>query len=156
MNNFTLKEIEGRTIFKEFLDQVKNAKNWNPTKGEFDYVDGFFELGDKKIVVEIKTRDIKYSNYASHLIQIDKFMNLTKAKLDNNCKTGIYVNIFGNNLIYLYDIKDINNNNCMLVNKYVNRTTAIDKGKTYKLFYDIPVRYAQIFKKDNGVWKRIN
>nr|DAD94599.1 MAG TPA: hypothetical protein [Siphoviridae sp. ctREU2] len=156
MDKFQDNEEKGRRIFESLLKQSRTAKNWNPTINKYDFVDGFFELGDKKIVVEIKTRDIKYADYPSHLIQIDKYMNLTKAKIDNCCSTGIYVNIFGNDLIYLYDLKYINASNCKLTSRYVNSTTAIDTGKRWKQFYEIPVRYAQVFEKDVDRWKQIN
>ena len=127
MDKFQESENEGRRIFESLLKQSRTAKNWNPTNDRYNFVDGFFELKDKKIVVEIKTRDRRYADYPSHLMQIDKYMNLTKAKIDNSCSNGIYVNIFGS-----------------------------DTGKRWKKFYEIPVRYAQIFKKDGDKWKQIN
>ena len=156
MDKFQESENEGRRIFESLLKQSRTAKNWNPTNDRYNFVDGFFELKDKKIVVEIKTRDRRYADYPSHLMQIDKYMNLTKAKIDNSCSNGIYVNIFGSDLIYLYDLKYNNASNCKLTSRYVNSTTAIDTGKRWKKFYEIPVRYAQIFKKDGDKWKQIN
>lgn len=156
MDKFQENEEKGRSIFESLLKQSRTAKNWNPTTERYDFVDGFFELNGKKVVVEIKTRDVKYSSYPTHLIQIDKYMNLTKAKIDNACNAGIYVNIFGDNLIYLYDLKYINSSNCKLTNRYVNNTTAVYSGKRIKQFYEIPVRLAQIFKKDGNKWKQIN
>lgn len=64
--------------------------------------------------------------------------------------------IIGNDLIYLYDLKYINASNCKLTSRYVNSTTAIDTGKRWKQFYEIPVRYAQVFEKDVDRWKQIN
>ena len=115
MDKFQESENEGRRIFESLLKQSRTAKNWNPTNDRYNFVDGFFELKDKKIVVEIKTRDRRYADYPSHLMQIDKYMNLTKAKIDNSCSNGIYVNIFGSDLIYLYDLKYINASNCIQV-----------------------------------------
>lgn len=155
MDKFQESENESRRIFESLLKQSRTAKNWNPTINKYDFVDGFFELKDKKIVVEIKIRDRKYANYQTHLMQIDKYMNLTKAKIDNSCSNGIYVNIFGNDLIYVYDLKYINASNCKLTDRYANNTTAIDTGKRWKKFYEIPVRYAQIFKRDEDKWIQI-
>lgn len=155
MDKFQESENEGRRIFESLLKQSRTAKNWNPTINKYDFVDGFFELKDKKIVVEIKIRDRKYADYQTHLMQIDKYMNLTKAKIDNSCSNGIYVNIFGNDLIYVYDLKNINASNCKLTDRYANNTTAIDTGKRWKKFYEIPVRYAQIFKRDEDKWIQI-
>lgn len=156
MDNFDLNEKKGRVIFESLLDQVNNARNWNPTKDKYNPVDGFFELDNKKIVVEIKTRDKQYMGYLTHLIQIDKYMNLTQAKLTNNCHTGLYVNIFGNDTIYIYDLKDINSNNCSITERMANRYTAISSGKKMKQFYEVPTRLATVFKKDeNGNWYKV-
>lgn len=87
MDKFQESENEGRRIFESLLKQSRTAKNWNPTNDRYNFVDGFFELKDKKIVVEIKTRDRRYADYPSHLMQKDKYMNLTKAKIDNSCST---------------------------------------------------------------------
>lgn len=157
MDAFDINEAKGRRIFESFLSQAKNTSNWNPTTDKYNPIDGFFELNGKKIVVEIKTRDKRYVNYLTHLIQIDKYMNLTKARADNNCYTGMYVNIFDSDTIYIYDLRDISNNNCSLVSKMANRYTAINCGQTVKQFYEIPTRFAKVFKRDeNGNWKRIN
>ena len=156
LDAFLINEEKGRKIFEEFLSQAKNTSNWNPTKNKYNPVDGFFKLDNKKIVGEIKTRDKQYMNYLTHLIQIDKYMNLTQAKVTNNCYTGLYVNIFGSDTIYIYDLKDINSNNCNITEMMANRHTAINSGKTKKQFYEIPTRFAQVFKKDeNGKWHKI-
>lgn len=156
MDKFQENEEKGRKIFESLLKQSKSAKNWNPTTYKYDFVDGFFELADKKIVVEIKTRDRKYADYPSHLIQIDKYMNLTKAKIDNSCSNGLYVNIFGDDLIYIYDLRYINTYNCTYTEKYAPVCTSdISRGYITKQFYGIPVRYAQIFKKDNNKWIQV-
>ena len=76
MDKFDLEEQKGRRIFESFLSQAKNTSNWNPTTDKYNPVDGFFELNGKKIVVEIKTRDKRYMNYITHLIQIDKLLCL--------------------------------------------------------------------------------
>lgn len=154
MNEFQKYETKGRIIFEDFLKQAK-ITDWRPTTNQYDFVDGYFTIKGKQVVVEIKTRDVKYAQYSSHLIQIDKYMNLTKAKTDNKCSNALYVNIFGDNIIYIYDLKYINASNCRLVEKYVNKTTAIDKGKKNKQFYEIPSKYAQIFIKENNKWKKL-
>ena len=63
MDKFQESENEGRRIFESLLKQSRTAKNWNPTNDRYNFVDGFFELKDKKIVVEIKTRDRRYADY---------------------------------------------------------------------------------------------
>ena len=89
MNKFLFSEEEGRREFKSFLNQSKSSSDWQPDKDPSDTVDGFFKLNNKKIVVEIKTRDSKYLNYSTHVMEINKYMNMTKKKIDNNCYTGL-------------------------------------------------------------------
>ena len=162
MNKFLFSEEEGRREFKSFLDQSKSSSDWQPTKDPSDTVDGFFKLNNKKIVVEIKTRDSKYLNYSTHVMEINKYMNMTKKKIDNNCYTGLYVNIFGDlnkgiyDTMYIYNLKDINSNNCELIAGYSNIDTANNGGKKVKQFYNIRTRYAQKFKKIDNKWIQIN
>lgn len=161
MNKFLFYEEEGRREFKSFLDQSKSSTDWQPTEDSSNTVDGFFKLKGKKIVVEIKTRDNKYRDFSTHLMEINKYMNISKQKVDNGCYTGLYVNIFGDSdkgiydTMYIYDLKDINSSNCEITTTYANKTTAKDTGKVSKQFYMIPVRYAQKFKKINNKWIKI-
>lgn len=152
-DKYQIKENEGRQLLESLLNQAKNASNWQPTIGKYDHVDGFFYLDNKKIVVEIKTRSPKYASYSTHLIELDKYMNLTKAMIDNDCYTGLYANFFGDTL-YLYDLRYIDTVNCRLLEKYVNCTTVEDKGKRMKKFLDIPTKYATIFVRDNDKWRK--
>ena len=162
MDEFLFSEEEGRREFKSFLDQSKSSSDWQPTKDPSDPVDGFFKLNNKKIVVEIKTRDSKYLNYSTHIMEISKYMNMTKRKIDDNCYAGLYVNIFGDlekgiyDSMYIYNLKDINSSNCQLYTTYANRKTAVDLGKIDKQFYYIPTKYAQKFKKIDNKWIQIN
>lgn len=155
------REEEGRKEFESFLSQSKSSSDWQPTEDRFNPVDGYFKLNGKSIVVEIKTRDKKYLTYPTHLMQIDKYTNLTKAKVDTNCLTGLYVNIFGDlekgiyDTMYIYDIRDMNSKSCDLVSLYANKDTANHLGKTNKMFYEIKTIYAKKFKKINNKWTQI-
>ena len=154
-DGYQIKENEGRKLLESLLIQTKNASNWRPTTGKYDHVDGFYNLNDKKIVVEIKTRSAKYADYSTHLMELDKYMNLTKAMIDNKCFTGFYACFF-ENILYLYDLRNMNTINCRVIEKYVNCTTVEDKGKRMKKFLDIPIKLAKVFRKDNDKWKKVN
>lgn len=104
---------------------------------------------DKKYVVEIKTRSKKFLDYPTHLIELNKYMNMTKVKINSNCKNGFYVNFFGEDELYIYDLKDINTNNCKLVERLA-QTSSVFKEYKRKLFLEIPTRYAIKFKKINN------
>lgn len=153
MDNYDNYEQQGRTLLKSFLDDA-HITDWQPTLEKYNPVDGFFTLKDKKVVIEIKTRDIKYANYPSHLIELDKYMNLTKAKTDNNCNVGLYANFFGENLLHIYNLRDINSTNCKITDRNVVKTSASFNGYRDKKFLEIPTKYAQVYVRDNGKWTK--
>lgn len=153
-DGYIINETIGRTQFESLLNQAKNANYWQPTTDKYNHVDGYFYLDNKKIVVEIKTRDKKYADYPTHLMELDKYMNLTKAMVDHNCFTGYYANFFEDTL-YLYDLRNINTINCKITERYVSRTTVEDNGKKMKKFLELPAKLAKVFKKENNKWIRI-
>lgn len=155
MDKFQILENKGRNYFLGFLKQCRKVRNWFPTLDKYNSVDGFIDIDEGRIVVEIKVRDPKYLNYPSHLMELEKDMNLTKAKIDYNCLTGWYVNFFGCDTLYIYDLNRINSTNCKLITRYVNATTAEDNGKMLKHFFEIPVSFALKYKLENNKWIRI-
>ena len=106
MDKFQELENKGRKLIESFLKQA-NITDWQPTEGKYDWVDGYFTHKGNKVVAEIKVRDIKYKDYSTHLMELDKFMNMTKAKIDNDCALGLYFNFFGDDDLYIYNIRDI-------------------------------------------------
>lgn len=155
MDSFELNEEIGRSWFASFVKQLKTKTEWIPSLGRYNFIDGFVIQKDKKYVVEIKTRSKKFLNCHNHLIELNKYMNMTKVKVDSNCKNGFYVNFFGEDTLYIYDLKDINTNNCKLVERLAQTSTVCREYKR-KLFLEIPTRYAIKFKKINNRWTRIN
>ncbi len=99
MDKFQESENKGRTLLKSFLDQI-GATDQQPTTDKFDPVDYFFTYKGKKIVAEIKCRDIKYKDYDTHLIEDSKLRALLKAKEDNGCDIAYYINFFGEDTVY--------------------------------------------------------
>ena len=49
MNNFKKCENKGRKLLKEILDQSINVSNQHCSEGDYDRVDYYFELLDKKV-----------------------------------------------------------------------------------------------------------
>ena len=82
------------------------------TSGTFGVI---YSHKGNKVVAEIKVRDIKYKDYSTHLMELDKFMNMTKAKIDNDCALGMYFNFFGDDDLYIYNISDINTIECEVI-----------------------------------------
>lgn len=155
MDNFELNENIGRQIFKEFLDQARNTKGWTPTEGKFDKVDGHFYAGGRLVAVEIKTRDPRYAEYDTHLIELQKAQSLMAEVVLRECDGAIYANIFGDSLIYLYAVDKIDFDKCEYDEIYTNRTTAENHGKIQKPFYKMPVKFARIFKKYGKRWVEV-
>lgn len=156
MTKFEIAEEKGRKIFEEFINQAPNAKNWNPTK-QCETVDGFFELDDKKIVVEIKKRNEKYKGYTSLFLEVNKWMNICQARIKNNCNKGLYVNILGEDTILIFDLKDISTDTCgKPVPMELPKSSAEYAGTRIKQILLVPTRFAQVFKKDeNGKWHKV-
>ena len=150
MNKFQQSENLGRSLFNSFLQQSK-ANNIQFTEGDYNPVDVYFNLEDKKIVGEIKVRDVRYKDYPTHIMEQSKFNNLCKAKSNGKCADAIYINFFGSDWLYIYSLKAIKNNS---VNSqlYCNKTTAINTGKVNKAILEINPASALIYKYENGKW----
>ena len=156
MDKFEQDELTGRSWFEGFVKQLKVDTTWQPTTGKYDFVDGYVVQDNKKVVVEIKTRSPAYVKFSSHWIELDKYMNLTKAKIDGNCMAAWYVNFFGADTMYIYNLKYVDTTTCPLIKKWVPKTTAANNGYEYKQFLDIPTKYAIRFERVNNKWTRIN
>lgn len=154
MDQFQELENKGRTLIESFLKQA-NITDWQPTEDKYDWVDGYFTHKGNKVVAEIKVRDIKYKDYSTHLMELDKFMNMTKAKIDNDCALGLYFNFFGDDDLYIYNIRDINTIECEVTSLWCAKTTAADNGNTYKQMINIPTTKAQVYKRVDKIWYKI-
>ena len=84
MDKFDELELNGRKLLESFLIQV-GATNLYPTEDKYAPVDYYFTYKDKKVVAEIKVRDIKYEGYDTHLMEVSKYKSLVKDEKD----TGI-------------------------------------------------------------------
>lgn len=93
MDKFDELELNGRKLLESFLIQV-GATNLHPTEDKFAPVDYYFTYKDKKVVAEIKVRDIKYEGYDTHLMEVSKYKSLVKDKKDSQSDTAYYINFF--------------------------------------------------------------
>ena len=57
-------------------------------------MDYYFTYKDKKVVAEIKVRDIKYEGYDTHLMEVSKYKSLMKDKKNSQSDTAYYINFF--------------------------------------------------------------
>ena len=99
MDKFEESENKGRALLKSFLDQV-GATDQQPTEGKYDPVDYYHTYNGKKVVAEIKCRNLRYKDYDTHIIEESKLKALLKAKEDNQCDFAYYINFFGDDLSY--------------------------------------------------------
>lgn len=79
MDKFDELELNGRKLLESFLIQV-GATNLHPTEDKFAPVDYYFTYKDKKVVAEIKVRDIKYEGYDTHLMEVSKYKSLVRIR----------------------------------------------------------------------------
>jgi len=112
----------------------------------------FFTFQDnKKAVGEIKVRAKKYQGFYSHLIELRKLMALEEACKQNHLDWGFYFNFFGNDALYIYNIRDIRKYGYN-ISGYYNQTTAEPSEQVVKQMIEIPSRYAHKFSYVDGIW----
>lgn len=142
MDNFSLAEISGRTIFNEKL--IKNGSSGITfTESKFDKVDVFWEKYDTKYVGEIKYRDNYKSN--SHFI-VEEGAVLEKIKYDELMKyyelsglTPYYITIFNNNEMYLWNVSELNEIEWKIENRYPKTTKGSNTKKVAKIVAYLPL-----------------
>ena len=150
MDKFDELELNGRKLLESFLIQV-GATNLYPTEDKYAPVDY------KKVVAEIKVRDIKYEGYDTHLMEVSKYKSLVKDKKDSQSDTAYYINFFTDGTkvnAYWYSVSSIRNFGTIDY-KYCPTTTAVDNGNYYKKVIMIPSNKAQRFALVNGRWNNV-
>ena len=150
MDKFDELELNGRKLLESFLIQV-GATNLYPTEDKYAPVDYYFTYKDKKVVAEIKVRDIKYEGYDTHLMEVSKYKSLVKDEKDSQSDTAYYINFFTDGTkvnAYWYSVSSIRN--------FGTIDTAADNGNYYKKVIMIPSNKAQRFALVNGRWSKIS
>ena len=142
MDNFTLAELSGRTIFNDKL--IKNGSSGITfTESNYDKVDVFWEKYDTKYVGEIKYRD----NYpSSGICFVSEGAVLEKTKYDELMKykdlsglTPYYIMIFNNGEMYLWDVGEIKYIEWKVENRYPRTTKGSRKEKVAKIVTYLPL-----------------
>lgn len=151
MNEFQESEQKGKILFQSFLNYIKPDQSY-PTINEYDPVDYYFIKDGIKVIVEIKVRNQKYENYPTHLIELDKYCNITHQKIEQKCQMALYCNFFGDDKLYVYNLKRINTCNSKITNRLCAKKTVVDKGLENKIFLELNTRLASVFIRQNGIW----
>lgn len=146
MDNFSLAELSGRTIFNSKL--INNGSSGITfTENRYDKVDVFWEKYDEKYVGEIKFRD----NYpSSGRCVVEDGAVLEKTKYDELMKyhklsglTPYYIMEFNDNVMYLWDLSKLDGIEWKVENRYPRTTKGSRKEKVAKI-----VTYLQL---DSGI-----
>lgn len=146
MNNFTKAENRGRDYFQSWLSDI-SATEIEFTADLYECVDCNFKYKDCSITAEIKVRDLRYRHYQTHIMEVIKYNNVVKYKREHNKDLALFVNFFGENWLYVYQVNKIPLDAVKMWD--VPRTTAEDTGRIYKDMIEIPTEIAQIFYRPN-------
>lgn len=64
-----------------------------------------------------------------------------------------YINFIGNDKLYIFDLRKLNNQNCKVEMKRCRQTTAVYGGYVDKAVIMIPKELGKIYNRyDDGMW----
>lgn len=142
MDNFSLAELSGRTIFNEKL--ISNGSSGITfTESKYDKVDVFWEKYENKYVGEIKYRD----NYKSNsrcvvedgvVLEKTKYDELMKYK-DLSGLTAYYITIFNDGVMYLWDVSKLDGIEWKKEDKFPRTTKGSNTKKVAKVVTYLPL-----------------
>lgn len=142
IDNFSLAELSGRTIFNDKL--IKNGSSGITfTESKYDKVDVFWEKYDTKYVGELKYRD---SYPSSGRCLVEEGAVLEKTKYDELMKyyelsgiTPFYVMIFNNNEMYLWDVSKLKEIEFKVEKRFPKTTKGSNTKKVAKKVAYLPL-----------------
>ena len=148
-NKFLENEKIGRELWFNFCQCKKLGTN-EFTKNIYDTIDSILTTkGGNKIAIEIKVRDIKYLDYDTHLLEVNKLKSMLSVS-----KNALYVNFFGDNDLIIYDKNAFQN--AVGEIKACRRKTSFKSDYVDKevLFLDskLGIRYT---KDEEGDWIKL-
>lgn len=148
----------GRELFQVFIDQFPNELEWTPTNNIHDYIDGIVRYHENNYsAVEIKTRNKKYENYDTYLMELDKYINVRNRMRSEKCHTIWYVNFFDKDSLYIFDFRKFNPNELKITEMWVLQSTCEPwLGYRRKKFINLPKEYANHYKFENSSWKKVS
>ena len=111
-----------------------------------EYYDGVLYYGDKKFLIEIKTRAEKYNQEETLMFEADKYNHLRECATTLSADGAYYVSFFTNDA-YIYNVPD--NIEYEPINMKANKCTSFSDEKVEKLVYMIPKNKMR-HKKING------
>ena len=144
-------ETEGRKLFRELITQFE-VKEYSFTEDEFNPIDISFKHKGYNVIADIKVRNREAAKFNTTFLEVQKCEAMRKIKREEGHDIMWYVNFFGNDLVYIYNIdrhwKD------KVKPLYTWRTHDYSHGKVIKYFFESPVEKALVYKKIDGIWVR--
>ena len=151
-NNFQKTEEIGRTLFRDFANQAKNVTDLKFEEDQYSPTDCTYKVNDKLVIGEIKVRDEYCKNFDDLILEKKKYDSIKDKMNELNAKAGVYINYIGDNILYMFNIDNINDNTCKRMNKGCKRTTAEYSGYTNKDVYLVPKSLGIKFEYNGEKW----
>lgn len=148
-NEFENNEMRGRNLLAELFKQA--GIEYMFTEDVYDRIDGYFQKDNKKASVEIKGRNKQYESFDTHLMECSKYDAMIKDMEDKNLNSAFYACFFGDDTLYMYNIKKIKDNSTV-ERRRCPRCTSANAGWCWKDCYMIDKSIATIFRKANDKW----
>lgn len=142
MDNFSLAELSGRTIFNEKL--IKNGSSGITfTESKYDKVDVFWEKYESKYVGEIKYRD-NYPSSGRCVVEDGAVLEKTKydALMEYHNLSGLtpfYIMEFNDGVMYLWDVSKLDGIEWKKENKFPRTTKGSNTKKVSKTITYLPL-----------------
>jgi hypothetical protein len=149
MNEYELKDQEGRDIFKLFCSQQKWCKHIKDSTNKYAKWDLAYTSGNTQMVGEIKYRkEYDGSAFPDWILEVDKLkaLQVIHAKMTaNGHSTRItYINHFNNNYTLIWDLTDLNISKCKVKQVLLKKNDFDDEQMLKDVIY-LP-QYQSIFK----------
>lgn len=155
MNGFKKAELKGRNTFAEFCAQMNLDISF--TEDPLDRKDFILRVGKhcklpyQFIGGEIKNRNPKDIKYDTHILDVNKIINLLKF----NKQAGFYVLIFGEDM-FIYNVRKIallvKDGILKIENKLLPNSTVLNKGTSEHRVVLVPKNYGVHYKRIKGEW----
>ena len=128
-------EKKGRLAFKTYCERMPWCKVTKESKDRWSPWDVAFTSGTTrtniKIVGEIKYREYESNVFEDWILQVDKLNGLKDIQSKYNDVKIMYINIFQDNIITIWDLDNLNEQqqfNLLLSNNQYNDQSQINKN----------------------------
>ena len=145
--NYQSDDKKGRIIFREFCNQQPSFIFNKESKKDFAKWDVSYTQKGTKFIGEIKVRDYNATAFGDWFLQSDKLEGLRELqKLNPDTKIS-YINIFNDNLTYIWNLDDIDWSNIKQGVLQLQKNDY-EEELVWKTVYYLPHLLAQKFETD--------